>query len=53
MCVGRLVMMHVYDTYELWAFFKVVEATKLAVEGRVTSADNLFDLMRFDQKNSL
>ena len=45
----RLTTQHVHDTYQVWAFFKVIEAARLAFKGSAVSAEELIDVLRFDE----
>lgn len=45
----RLTTQHVYEIYEAWAFFKVIEATKLVTNGRTTLADKIINILHFDE----
>src|SRR5207253_1444213 len=44
----HLTTQHVHDTYQVWGFFKVIEAARIAFNGHAVLAEDLIDILRFD-----
>lgn len=44
-----LTTQHVHDTYQVWAFFKVIEAARLVCNGRAVGAEELINVLYFDE----
>ena len=45
----KLTTQHVHDTYEMWVFFKVLEAIKIKGHGRFDTAENILDIIQSEE----
>lgn len=45
----RLTTRHVHKSYEVWTFFKVVEAARIALGGQAIAAEGVIDVLDFDE----